>query len=61
MFSLEELKGKDYSEDVGVVGEDNIKMDLREIGRKFVEWTHLALDMYQWRAVLNTVMKFRVS
>jgi hypothetical protein len=26
------LKGRGYSEDLGVDGEDNIKMDLREIG-----------------------------
>jgi hypothetical protein len=27
--------------------EDNIRMDLREIGREGVEWIHLAQDGYQ--------------
>jgi len=40
--------------------EDNIGMDLREIGWKGVEWMHLAKDRDQWRAVVNTVMNFRV-
>jgi hypothetical protein len=36
---------------------DNIKMDLREIGW---DWIHLAQDMEQWRALVNTVMNLRV-
>jgi hypothetical protein len=36
--------------------EDNIKMDLREIGWEIVEWIHLAQDRDLWRAVVNTVM-----
>jgi hypothetical protein len=36
--------------------EDNIRMDLREMGCEFVDWIHLAQDKDQWRAVLNTVM-----
>jgi hypothetical protein len=36
--------------------EDNIKMDLGDIGWEAVNWTHLAQDRYQWRAVVNTVM-----
>jgi hypothetical protein len=27
--------------------EDNIKMDLKEIGRHCMEWIHLARDRYQ--------------
>jgi hypothetical protein len=38
--------------------EDNIKMDLREIGWGGMDWIELAEDMDQWRAVVNTVMKF---
>jgi hypothetical protein len=36
--------------------EDNIRMDLIEIGWEDVDWIHLARDWYQWRAVVNTVM-----
>jgi len=40
--------------------EDNIRMDLREIGLKGVDWIHLAQDRDRWRAVVNTVMNLRV-
>jgi hypothetical protein len=40
--------------------EDGIKMDLREIGWRGVEWIHLAQDRDRWRAVVNTVMNLRV-
>jgi hypothetical protein len=36
--------------------EDGIKMDLREIGGRGVDWIHLAQDIDRWRAVVNTVM-----
>jgi hypothetical protein len=39
---------------------DNIKMDLREIGLGGMDWTDLAQDRNKWRALLNTVIKFRV-
>jgi hypothetical protein len=34
--------------------EDNLRMDLREIWRKGVDWMHVAQDRDQWRAVVNT-------
>jgi hypothetical protein len=40
--------------------EDNIKLDLREIGIDGVNWIRLAQDMVQWWAFVNTVMNFRV-
>jgi hypothetical protein len=39
---------------------DNIKMDLREIGRDGVAWMDMAQDRDQWRALVNTVLNFRV-
>jgi hypothetical protein len=41
-------------------GEDSIKMDLREIGWGEMDWIDLAQGRDQWRALLNTVMKFLV-
>jgi hypothetical protein len=40
--------------------EDWIKMNLREIGWKGVEWIHLAEDRDRWRAIVNMVMNLRV-
>jgi len=39
--------------------EDNIKMDLREVGRGG-DWMALAQDKDRWRALVKTVMNFRV-
>jgi hypothetical protein len=40
--------------------EDNIKMDLMEIGIDMANWIRLAQDRVQWRAYVNTVMNLRV-
>jgi hypothetical protein len=39
---------------------DNVKMDLREIRRGGMDWTDLAQDRDQWRAIVNTIMNLRV-
>ena len=36
--------------------EDNIKMDLREIGFGVVDWIERAHDRDKWRALVNAVM-----
>jgi hypothetical protein len=40
--------------------EDNIKMDLREIGWAGIDWINLAQDRDHWRVLVNTVMNHRV-
>jgi hypothetical protein len=40
--------------------EDNIKMDLREIGINGANWIQLTQDSVQRRAFLKTVMNLRV-
>ena len=40
--------------------EDNIKMDLQEVGGGCGDWMELAQDMDGWRALVSTVMNLRV-
>ena len=40
--------------------EDNIKMDLQEVGRCCGEWMELAQDRDWWLALVSTVMNFGV-
>ena len=40
--------------------EDNIKMDLEEVGRGCGDWMELAQDRDRWRSLVSTVMNFRV-
>jgi hypothetical protein len=39
---------------------DNIKMELGNIEWDGMDWIDLAQDRDQWRALVNTVMNFRV-
>ena len=40
--------------------EDNIKMDLQEVGWGCGDWMELAQDKDRWRALVSMVMNFRV-
>jgi len=53
-------KARDHWEDLGHRWEDNIKMDLGEIGINEVNWIQLAQDRVWWRAIVNTVMNLRI-
>ena len=40
--------------------EDNIKMDLQEVGGDCGDWMELAQNRDRWRALVSTLMNFRV-
>jgi hypothetical protein len=40
--------------------EDNIKMNLQEVGGAHGDWMELAQDRDRWRALVGTVRDFRV-
>jgi hypothetical protein len=40
--------------------EDNIRMDLQEVGFGYVDWLGLAQDRDRWRALVSVVRSLRV-
>ena len=40
--------------------EDNIKIDLREVGRGSGDWSDMAQNRNRWRALVNAIMNVRV-
>jgi hypothetical protein len=41
--------------------EDNIKMDVKEVGWAVRNWIHLVQDRYKWQVLLNVIMNPQVS
>ena len=56
----DELKRKGSGISIRHRWEDNIKMDLQDVGRGCGDWMELAQDRDRWRALLSTVMIFGV-
>ena len=40
--------------------DDNVKLDLREVGGRLGDWMEFAQDRDRWRALVGTVRDFRV-
>jgi hypothetical protein len=57
----EEKEARDYSEELGIGGKDNIKVDFRETGCEGVDWIHMAQDRDKWRDLVNTVVNLRAQ
>jgi hypothetical protein len=51
-----------YTQTVHIIQlwEDNIKMDLQEVGGGCADWMELAQDRDRWRALMSTVKNFRI-
>jgi len=39
---------------------DNIRMDLQEVGCRYMDWIRLAQDRDRWRPLVSAVMNLRV-
>jgi hypothetical protein len=53
---LKDFGGKPRSKEIRW---EDIKMDLEEVGWGGMDWSHLAQDRNQWRALMNMITNFR--
>jgi hypothetical protein len=54
------LRERDHFEDTKGRWEDNIKIDLQEVGCGSMDWIELAQDRNRWRALVNAVTNLQV-
>ena len=59
-FGRGNLRERDHLGEHDVDGRIIFKMDLQEVGRGCGDWMELAQDRDRWRALVSTVMNFRV-
>jgi hypothetical protein len=59
-FGRKNLRGERPLGGAGRRWEDNIKMDLQEVGCGCMDWIELAQDRDRWRALVSAVMNLRV-
>jgi hypothetical protein len=52
--------GRNHSEDRGIDGRDNIKLDLQEDECRGMDCIELVQDRERWRALVNAVMHLQV-
>ena len=52
--------GKETTREAQTQMENNIKMDLEEVGGGCEDWMELAQDRDRWRALVSTVMNILV-
>ena len=55
-----ETRGKETTWETRRRWEDNIKVDLQEVGCGGMDWIELAQDRDRWWALVNAVMNLRV-
>ena len=60
-FWWENLRERDHLEDRGFRWEDNIKMDLEDVGWWDMDWIDLPQNRERWRALVIAVTKLRVK
>ena len=51
------LRVRDHLEGIGRRWEDNINLDLQEVGWGDMDWLDLAQDRDRWQAVINATVK----
>jgi hypothetical protein len=54
-------EGRTPLDDLEEGGRDNIKMEVRYIGRSVMDWIDLAQDRDQWKALGKTIMNLGVQ